>query len=137
MYRKTKFYSPESQRYLEILQPWRKPNHGFAELEPTTQIPLPAQGIFQGQDTLSARVTHSWTFSQHTTLLLWLTFKVKTSGYQPMKESDKANSAALRLSKKMQFFISNRLPKSPTAASKPFLVYDTNATDPPPSGHDL
>ena len=56
-------------------------------------------------------VRHRWPFSQHSTLLLWLTFKVRTSGYKLMRDSDKANSAAFGCTK-MQFFISNRPRKS-------------------------
>ena len=57
-------------------------------------------------------------------------------GYKLMIDSDKAKSATFRLTK-MQFFTSNRPPKSPMNTYKAFLIYEVNATDSPSSGHAL
>lgn len=73
--------------------------------------PRPGDVSASGLPPLLTRVRHRWPFSQHTALLLWLTFKVRISGYKFKKDRDKANSAAFGLTK-MQFFISNRPRKS-------------------------
>lgn len=41
---------------------------------------LPKGCFWVSTPSLNQRVRHCWIFSQHTTLLLWLTFKVRTSG---------------------------------------------------------
>lgn len=95
-----KWWSLEAEQGLENLQPWVNPDTTSHNLNRQHKYPSLPRGCFWVRTpSLNQRVRHPWTFSQHTTLLLWLTFKVRTSGYKLMKDSNKANAAALGLTK--------------------------------------